>query len=717
MQQEEMSMRKKSNVRRVVVGFLAVALSLASVAPATSFAKVSKQESVYVMANPDGSTKSITVSDQLQGAAAESGTIKDVSTLSDIKNVKGDETFDQNGENLTWNLNGADIYYQGKSSAALPVNVKFTYLLDGVESKPEDIVGKSGKITIKIKYENTTSKNVTINGENASIKTPFLMATGLIFDSEKFSDLKLDAGGKIIDDGSKSIVIVLGMPGLKESLQLSGKIKDKLESKLNDEFTITGTVENFEMKNTFTFASSSILNMLTDEIDKDKKDDDLSIEKIEDKIDDVEDAVDKLNDGTRKLSDGTKDLDKGVGTLLDSIKKYANEGVKKLTAGIKKLGANAPKLKKGVGKYIDGADKLAKGTKDYVKGSGQLTNGIKQIKSGLSGLDATKITALTSGIEKFAQGISAVANKDDMEKLSKGATAVSDGIGTVHDGLKDLKDSFSNNETAIQGLETALAANEKVLAGLKAAKASGATGLDSAIATLEQTTAGEKKAIEGLKTVTTAQKSGVEKLESATASGSDLVVGAKAVSTAVSTFASALSTIGDPSTMAVLNSVIGSLSEKLPALLSGLKLLGDGAEKLSANDKKLTKGCNSLIEGGKTMRSSIDTLSSGMTELNNGAIKLDSATDQVVDGVGKLKDGTGKLFDGAKKLNDGFSEFRKKAIDKLLDFYHNDIKSLVDRLQEIMDAGKEYKSFSGIDAGMDGEVKFIIETEAVKAEE
>ena len=31
----------------------------------------------------------------------------------EYKNVKGDETFTQDGENLTWNTDGADIYYQG----------------------------------------------------------------------------------------------------------------------------------------------------------------------------------------------------------------------------------------------------------------------------------------------------------------------------------------------------------------------------------------------------------------------------------------------------------------------------------------------------------------------------------------------------------------------------------------------------------------------------
>ena len=135
------------------------------------------------------------------------------------------------------------------------------------------------------------------------------------------------------------------------------------------------------------------------------------------------------------------------------------------------------------------------------------------------------------------------------------------------------------------------------------------------------------------------------------------------------------------------------------------------------NDKKLIAGCNALKKAGKVMKTSINTLSDGMSKLDAGAGELNKASDELVKGAGTLGDGTGALFSGAKKLRDGFTEFREKAIDKLINLYNDDIKDLVDRVQEIMDAGKEYKSFSGIDNSMGGEVKFIIETEAVKAEE
>ncbi|MFR1255510.1 MAG: hypothetical protein ACLSCU_04685 [Eubacterium sp.] len=57
-----------------------------------------------------------------------------------------------------------------------------------------------------------------------------------------------------------------------------------------------------------------------------------------------------------------------------------------------------------------------------------------------------------------------------------------------------------------------------------------------------------------------------------------------------------------------------------------------------------------------------------------------------------------------------------KGIKKLSDTYNDDIKTAIDRFKEVVNVGKEYKSFSGINSKMDGEVKFIIETEAVKNE-
>ena len=53
----------------------------------------------------------------------------------------------------------------------------------------------------------------------------------------------------------------------------------------------------------------------------------------------------------------------------------------------------------------------------------------------------------------------------------------------------------------------------------------------------------------------------------------------------------------------------------------------------------------------------------------------------------------------------------------MVNSYHGDVKELADRIQAVMDAGKEYESFGGKAGHTAGNVKFIIKTGAVKAEQ
>ena len=61
-------------------------------------------------------------------------------------------------------------------------------------------------------------------------------------------------------------------------------------------------------------------------------------------------------------------------------------------------------------------------------------------------------------------------------------------------------------------------------------------------------------------------------------------------------------------------------------------------------------------------------------------------------------------------------EFDEKAIEKLADAYNGDVKSLLDRIDAVMEAGEEYTTFSKTADGTNGSVKFIIRTDGVKGE-
>jgi len=93
---------------------LSVVLISTLVIPNITYATelVQKDETVYVTLNQQGKVKEEIVSDWLH-SNEKNVAINDKSILKDIKNVKGDEKPSSIGGDLTWKLEGNDIYYRG----------------------------------------------------------------------------------------------------------------------------------------------------------------------------------------------------------------------------------------------------------------------------------------------------------------------------------------------------------------------------------------------------------------------------------------------------------------------------------------------------------------------------------------------------------------------------------------------------------------------------
>ncbi len=83
-------------------------------------------------------------------------------------------------------------------------------------------------------------------------------------------------------------------------------------------------------------------------------------------------------------------------------------------------------------------------------------------------------------------------------------------------------------------------------------------------------------------------------------------------------------------------------------------------------------------------------------------------------GAPALTDGITQLRDGAGQLSDGLQEFNDEGIQKLVDAVDDDLDGLVERLRATQNASKHYKNFSGLDDGMDGQVKFIYRTDSIE---
>jgi putative membrane protein len=135
-------------------------------------ATISKDETVYVIAGPDGTVEQIIVSDWVKNGQGLSE-IKDRSSLSDIENVKSDGGYTLSSDGAqVWDADGGDLYYQGTTQQALPVDLSISYTLDGQSVTPADLAGKSGRVTIRFDYTNNQYEYVDINGKQEKIYVP-----------------------------------------------------------------------------------------------------------------------------------------------------------------------------------------------------------------------------------------------------------------------------------------------------------------------------------------------------------------------------------------------------------------------------------------------------------------------------------------------------------------------------------------------------------------
>ena len=347
----------------------ALALTLAAGCAMPAFAagksSFSKSETVYAVMNGDGSIKSTTVSEHLYSASGLAN-VTDKTTLTDIQNTESDAEFTQNGEELVWNTNDTDVYYKGNTDKALPIDVKVTYALDGQEAALEDIIGKSGHLTVTVNLKNNETGTVNVNGKDRTIVTPLITAVGVILGGDAAN---VTAEHGMIESAAKSSVAAfVTLPGVKDSL--SGLLPDEVDSiedYLQDTVTVEADVEDFTCPQVMVACATSTAALGTSNVF-----DLSSINDLTDGINQLNDAMSQLMDGASQLVDGTSQLAGGVLALLDGANTLNNgaaaldDGLGRLTNGLDTLSANNAALNAGAQQVADGV--LASANKTLKEG-------------------------------------------------------------------------------------------------------------------------------------------------------------------------------------------------------------------------------------------------------------------------------------------------------------------------------------------------------------
>ena len=545
-----------------------------------------KSEPVYVIADADGGVKKVIVSDWLKHSS-QSKSIAEADNLDALKQSDAEQGYTINsGSANSWDADGGSYYQQVESGENLPVDVRLSYALDGKKMTADEIAGKSGKVTIRFDYTNNQKQTVSIDGADTEIYVPFTVVTGTMLTNDTFSHVQV-SNGKVINDGTRSIVLGFALPGMAESLNLSD---DTLE--IPNAVEITADVKNFEMTTTLTMVSNDLFNEAAEDVAEKKNESTLSL--------------DSLTAGLNRLTDGTAALYAGTSELLDKS-----------------------------GLLIDGVNQLAAGGQE-------LAGGVDTVNAALA-LLCSKGTELNGGAQTLFQTVLA-STQSSIEPLRQLGisfnTLTPDNYGTE---LKSVLAQVSGAKANIQSLmaqqqAAAAAANNSPATG-NAQNTDSPASTDDAPnqnTTDEANTPSEESRPDTADEPNNATAPEPVQQDDPTDDGNNdenNEAGGAASSGAEGTSAQQLAT------------AYASLEQAEKSLPSTIALL-DGIGQLCQGIQQYTGGVQQVYDGSVKLKDGADQLSSGLNQLQNSSGALVDGISQLNDGAMQLSEGVGQLSGG-----------------------------------------------------------------------
>ena len=653
-------------------------------------------------------------------------TISTITYMSPVYAIANKETIyskiNSNGDvykTIVTTKDGEDLK-QEETEKELPLESKITYKLDGKEIKPEELLGKSGEVKIKIEYKNKSAKNVVINGKSETLYTPFMVTLGTVINSKNNKNIKVSKGGRIVENGDKTIIVGAIFPGLEESLNLSGKLS-KIE--FPDSIEITMDAKNFEMSNIITYATPKVL---TEDIDWSELDDLFNkVNELQNGINTIEDGAKELNKGTKQLDDGAKELKKGTSKVYDGSKQIKNQVMNSIKGmennnekvldkeTLSSIGQQASKqASTTIEKEVEGIKSLAeKGAVNEIKKQEDtVLNGVMSlIKNKINSKMSELVTGISQGVTKAMgtqletiekQAVTAGVSSIDLSGLSKNAK-VGDITVSVGDDYKDSEEYKSLDEDT-QKLVNKIV--EKIVGNVE--KEAGEKAKAEAQEELEKYISAEEKEINGIATKAATVAATV------TSKGlSSGVIRGVAEASAKETANQIVSQMANEETKKTISTKLEDLAKQVAGgtAESVAKQVAPSVAEKTAMTVADTVADEVKTEVLKQVKNQMETLlNEGLTPLTAGLRELDK-------GASQLKDGTKMLSDGTTKLSDGIAKFDSEGISKISNFVNGDLQNLVTRGKKLEQLANEFDKFNSDEKRE--EISFVSIVDSIKKEE
>ena len=733
-----------------------------------------KEESVYSKLDNNGIAYQTIVSNHLKNTE-KSELLKDISDLMNIENVSGNQEYEEDNGRLIWKAEGEDIYYQGNSKKELPIECKISYKLDGQEISKEDIIGKSGFAKVIFEFTNKEQRKATINGKEETMYVPFIVGMGTVIDNENNKNIEISSG-KVIDNGNKTFVFGVALPGMQESLGI-----DKNTIDIPNSIEISMEAKDFEMNEIYCFATPKLID-----------EDDLE---LFNKIDKIYDMATELKDGSSKLVEGSQQLSEGAGKLnagTHELSKELNTQIAKYENARNKL-ANKKELEEKIVNIINNEMKrimpelqtlAEEEAKNVVKENLKGENGLEE-KTAKTALDYTKIAIntklneleksnteikipeeLLNQIQKDVMiAVKNVENKQDVQALEntikylvikditnivKGKTneVITENVETMKTNITDPTALMSESEKAALNQSKNQIA-QAMVPGIKIQypNLTDKQAYEQALSSVNQLVTSVSKGTMD-KTLDQVKNQAPTMAENTVNEIATNLSTNEALEQAISNYVSKITTeikatVGEETLNAIKNNIKNEIIQELQntfkndltlqeqvssmvkeeinptiddvAEQTAIKLAEDFTEELA------NQIASNLIKkqlSGELSGTELDKELSKYEDIINSKLgEVDGQTEKLKDALNQLTAGSDTLENGANELQNGMRKFDEEGIQKIYSIVNNNVRDLQSRVEKLRELSNEYNTFTNIDENAKGNVKFIMMIDSLKKEE
>jgi putative membrane protein len=442
-----------------VLALVAIPASLPAIAQSGTTGKVTHRQSVRTELSPTGEVGTSRVFTQLtvEGDGPVRVSLPSQSTSS-LRNLDGFGGPGIEGDTVTYQLDATRDGVRRRTvadhTAPQAVSINVSYMLDGRDVEPEDIVGATGEVTVTYTVTNLTSRPQEITSfdgqgkpstNTVDVAVPMVGTLSTTLDG-RFVDIEAP-GAAVAGDGrgstvvSWSLLLFAPLGDEQQTVSYTAHVNDGLVPPATAQILPVNSRSFRSLRSTQDAYKSGVQGL------KDLTNGALivdgNVKLLGDGAAQLLDGLNQLSDGAQKLNEGLEgSAAPGAQQLSDGLGK-ARTGGDQLASGLGDLESGARRLADGLGSAKAGGTQLDQGLQALAAGAGQLSDGLsgsaapgaRQLADGLAGSAVAGAQQLQGGIKGLIAGVGESTHTAENKTVIGGLNSVQGGLGQVQGGL------------------------------------------------------------------------------------------------------------------------------------------------------------------------------------------------------------------------------------------------------------------------------------------